>query len=83
MDDELITSILSSAVALTKRLDELVGLHEDLVRQVAESNASYAKQFADLRAIVAHLGETAKRKPLTARSMADIRRFTGDDENAA
>jgi len=66
--------------ALTKRLDELTELHTDLVRQIGQQQQATEKQFADLRAIVAQLGEQAKAKPPRAGNMAEVRLFLGDAE---
>ncbi len=58
----------------------LLEFHQDLVRQVGLQQAATQKQFVDLRAIVAQNDAQARQKPLAARSMADIRRFTEGDE---
>ncbi len=62
------------------RLSDLTERHEDLVRQVGIQQAGTARELSDLRNIITQLGEQAKQKPAAARNMAEIRRFTGDNE---
>ncbi len=76
---DAVEALANSQAALTERLNVLTSLHVDLVQQVGSQNAAKDKQLNDLRAIVAQMGEQAKQKTAVARSMADIRRFTGDD----
>ena len=81
-DSHLRGVIADSYSGLARRHSELGGLLNSLGRQVEELekkgrevHASHGKQIADLRAIVAHLGEETKKKPATARSMAELRQF--------
>ncbi len=77
---EIIAAMARGEVALTKRMDTQTELHDDLVQQFGIQQAAVTKQLADLRAVVAEMREQAKARPAVARTMADVRLFTGDGE---
>ena len=77
---EIIAAMSRGEAGLTKRLEDLEAAVEDLVRQIGLQKRDLDKQLSDLRAVVAEASQQTKQKPVVARTMADIRRFTGDDE---
>ena len=78
---QAIGALAATEAALTKRVDELLQRHEDLVRNIGIQRMSSDKQFGDMRAILAHQAEeTKQQRPTVARTMAEIRRFTQADE---
>jgi uncharacterized coiled-coil DUF342 family protein len=74
-------SLIARIAELNERHVDLVNHVGELQRKRAEIDRGHDKQLADLRAILANLNEQAKNaQPAVARSMADIRRFTGGDD---
>ena len=81
---ELYGSIERHIVESQKQEEGLRLFVASMNSHLVELHGRHEKQIADLRAIVAHLGEETKKKPTAARSMAELRQFMrkGDGDAA-
>ena len=69
---ELIAALAKSQAALTERL-------EVIQNRMSETDASVAKQFTDIRAIIIVQAEVANKKPIQARNFREMQNFMETD----